>query len=119
MMDWTDRHCRVLHRLITRHTRLYTEMVTTGALLGSTLAVLAYVRVRFFYPEAGDAIAMTVASSILLIVLSANIIGAMLPLAFHKLKIDPALTSSPFIATIMDATGLLIYFNIAKLLLGM
>jgi tRNA-dihydrouridine synthase A len=33
MMDWTDRHCRFLHRLITRHTRLYTEMVTTGALL--------------------------------------------------------------------------------------
>ena len=33
MMDWTDRHCRVLHRSITRHTRLYTEMVTTGALL--------------------------------------------------------------------------------------
>ena len=33
MMDWTDRHCRHLHRLITRRTRLYTEMVTTGALL--------------------------------------------------------------------------------------
>jgi tRNA-dihydrouridine synthase A len=33
MMDWTDRHCRVLHRLITSRTRLYTEMVTTGALL--------------------------------------------------------------------------------------
>ena len=33
MMDWTDRHCRRLHRLITRRTRLYTEMVTTGALL--------------------------------------------------------------------------------------
>ena len=33
MLDWTDRHCRSLHRLITRHTRLYTEMVTTGALL--------------------------------------------------------------------------------------
>jgi tRNA-dihydrouridine synthase A len=33
MMDWTDRHCRVLHRLITQHTRLYTEMVTTGALI--------------------------------------------------------------------------------------
>jgi tRNA-dihydrouridine synthase A len=33
MMDWTDRHCRHFHRLITRHTRLYTEMVTTGALL--------------------------------------------------------------------------------------
>ena len=33
MMDWTDRHCRYFHRLITRHARLYTEMVTTGALL--------------------------------------------------------------------------------------
>ena len=33
MMDWTDRHCRFFHRLITRHTRLYTEMVTTGALM--------------------------------------------------------------------------------------
>jgi tRNA-dihydrouridine synthase A len=33
MLDWTDRHCRFLHRLITTHTRLYTEMVTTGALL--------------------------------------------------------------------------------------
>ena len=33
MMDWTDRHCRFLHRLLTRRTRLYTEMVTTGALL--------------------------------------------------------------------------------------
>jgi tRNA-dihydrouridine synthase A len=33
MMDWTDRHCRTLHRLLSRHVRLYTEMVTTGALL--------------------------------------------------------------------------------------
>ena len=37
MMDWTDRHCRYFHRLITRHTRLYTEMVTTGALLHGDL----------------------------------------------------------------------------------
>ncbi len=37
MLDWTDRHCRVFHRLITRRTRLYTEMVTTGALLHGDL----------------------------------------------------------------------------------
>ena len=37
MMDWTDRHCRYFHRLISRHTRLYTEMVTTGALLHGDL----------------------------------------------------------------------------------
>src|SRR3978361_2471029 len=33
MMDWTDRHCRYFHRLLTRHALLYTEMVTTGALV--------------------------------------------------------------------------------------
>jgi tRNA-dihydrouridine synthase A len=33
MLEWTDKHCRALHRLLTRRTRLYTEMVTTGALL--------------------------------------------------------------------------------------
>jgi tRNA-dihydrouridine synthase A len=38
MMDWTDRHCRWFHRSITRHTRLYTEMVTTGALLHGDVA---------------------------------------------------------------------------------
>jgi tRNA-dihydrouridine synthase A len=38
MMDWTDRHCRVFHRQITRHTWLYTEMVTTGALLYGDMA---------------------------------------------------------------------------------
>ncbi|MEP7282800.1 MAG: tRNA dihydrouridine(20/20a) synthase DusA [Rubrivivax sp.] len=38
MMDWTDRHCRVFHRLISRRARLYTEMVTTGALLHGDVA---------------------------------------------------------------------------------
>jgi tRNA-dihydrouridine synthase A len=33
MIDWTDRHCRYFHRLLSRHARLYTEMITTGALL--------------------------------------------------------------------------------------
>jgi tRNA-dihydrouridine synthase A len=38
MMDWTDRHCRYFHRLLTRHARLYTEMITTGALLHGDVA---------------------------------------------------------------------------------
>ncbi|EXJ11115.1 MULTISPECIES: tRNA dihydrouridine(20/20a) synthase DusA [Nitrincola] len=43
MMDWTDKHCRYLHRLISKHTVLYTEMVTTGALIhGDTKRFLAY-----------------------------------------------------------------------------
>jgi tRNA-dihydrouridine synthase A len=43
MMDWTDRHCRVFHRLMTRHGRLYTEMLTTGAILhGDRQRLLAF-----------------------------------------------------------------------------
>ena len=38
MMDWTDRHCRYFHRLLTRHALLYTEMVTTGALVHGDVA---------------------------------------------------------------------------------
>ncbi len=38
MMDWTDRHCRSLHRMLSRHAWLYTEMVTTGALLHGDVA---------------------------------------------------------------------------------
>ena len=38
MIDWTDRHCRYLHRLLSRHARLYTEMITTGALLHGDVA---------------------------------------------------------------------------------
>jgi tRNA-dihydrouridine synthase A len=43
MMDWTDRHCRVFHRLMTRHARLYTEMLTTGAILhGDRVRLLGF-----------------------------------------------------------------------------
>jgi tRNA-dihydrouridine synthase A len=43
MMDWTDRHCRVFHRLMTRHARLYTEMLTTGAIIhGDRLRLLGF-----------------------------------------------------------------------------
>ena len=38
MMDWTDKHCRYFHRLLTKQTRLYTEMVTTGALIHGDVA---------------------------------------------------------------------------------
>ena len=92
---------------------------STGLLLGSTLAIFAFVRVLLLKSGAGTPIALTIGLAVFAIVLVSNIVGAMLPIAFHKLKIDPALTSSPFLATIMDATGLLIYFNIAKLVLGL
>ncbi|NJK44863.1 MAG: magnesium transporter [Pleurocapsa sp. SU_196_0] len=99
--------------------RVFFKEIGTGAMLGATLAALAFARVKLLYADTSDSIALTVALSILVIVMVANLIGALLPIAFFKLKIDPAVTSSPFIATVMDATGLLIYFNIAKLVLGL
>jgi magnesium transporter len=98
--------------------RVLVKEFGTGLLLGGTLAVFAFVRVLLLKRDAGTGVALAIALAVFAIVLVANIVGAMLPIGFYKLKIDPALTSSPFLATIMDATGLLIYFNIAKLVLG-
>jgi magnesium transporter len=89
----------------------------TGLLLGITLAVFAFIRVYLVYSKAGLGVAIAVSLAVLAIVLVANIVGALLPIAFFKLKIDPAVTSSPFLATVMDATGLLIYFSIAQVVL--
>ena len=51
MMDWTDRHCRYFHRLLAPHARLYTEMVTTGAVLhGESLYRLRAGALPFTYP---------------------------------------------------------------------
>ncbi len=97
--------------------RVFFKELATGLLLGATLAALSFVRARFFYANSNNNIALTVATSVFAIVLTANLIGALLPIAFYKLKIDPALTSSPFIATVMDATGLIIYFSVAKFFL--
>ena len=88
-----------------------------GLLIGATIGVVAFFRIVIFRSTQGVGLAITAAVSMFLIAIFANITGALLPLLFKKLKIDPALTSSPFLATIMDATGLLIYFNIAKVVL--
>ncbi len=98
--------------------KVFAKEFSTGLLLGVTLAVFAFVRVLLINQKAGPSVALAIALSVFAIVLVSNIVGALLPIGFYKLKIDPALTSSPFLATVMDATGLLIYFNIAKVVLG-
>jgi magnesium transporter len=59
-----------------------------------------------------------VALSILAICTWANTIGALIPLVAQRMKIDPALVSAPLITTLVDATGLVIYFVIANMLLS-
>ena len=60
---------------------------------------------------------LTVCFSLMIAVMIANSIGGLLPLLAKKIKQDPAIMASPMITTIVDACSLIVYFNIAKLLL--
>ena len=61
--------------------------------------------------------AMVIAYAVAFICLWGTIIGSMLPLVFHQIGADPALASSPFVATFVDVTGIFAYFTIATLIL--
>jgi Mg/Co/Ni transporter MgtE len=86
-----------------------------GVLLGLLLGLIALGRATLW--GSGLQLSFVVALTILAIVTWANLIGAVIPLAAQRLKIDPALVSAPFITTLVDATGLIIYFLIANALL--
>jgi len=47
-----------------------------------------------------------------------TLVGSMLPLVFKRIGVDPAVASSPFVATFVDVTGIVIYFNIARIVLS-
>lgn len=86
-----------------------------GLLLGGTLGVIVFLRAYFWH--GGAEIGIIVGLTMIALVLWANIIGAILPIMLRKLRFDPAVVSSPFITTMADVTGLIIYFNIAKAIL--
>jgi magnesium transporter len=65
----------------------------------------------------GTSLASVVAISLVAVVLVGTVVGAMLPLLFQRLGFDPAVASSPFVASLVDVTGLVIYFNVARQLL--
>lgn len=87
-----------------------------GLLLGVGLAIFAFVRSITWDDDIG--LALTVSLSILVIVIWANAMGAVLPLLVARLKMDPTVVSGPVMSTLVDATGLFIYFSIAGLILG-
>lgn len=64
-------------------------------------------------------VALTVSVSLLGIVLWGAISGAMIPILLKRLKLDPATSSAPFVATLVDVTGLIIYFTVAAYVLGL
>ncbi|QOS99241.1 magnesium transporter [Brevibacterium sp. JNUCC-42] len=91
--------------------------VSTGVLLGLCIGIAALIRAGFL--GVGFDVGTVVAVTASFIVVWASIVAAALPLILHKLKIDPAVVSGPFITTLVDGTGLIIYFTMAKLLLNL
>jgi magnesium transporter len=90
----------------------------TAVVLGGLLAVLTFGR-ALLLPDVGVNIGMTVAITVAAIVVWAGVLGAVLPLVLKQLRVDPAVVSAPFITTLVDGTGLLIYFTAARIILGL
>lgn len=91
--------------------------VMAGALLG---AILGTVATGWAYWLQGNlAVALSVGVSLIAIAILASIAGSALPFLFRSFGFDPALMSAPFITTAVDVLGVLIYFNVARLILGL
>jgi len=97
--------------------RVWLHETAVGLLLGLGMAVVAYTRAITW--ESDPALALTVSVAIMGIVLWATSIGSILPLVAARLRIDPTVVSGPVMSTLVDATGLFIYFSIARLVLGL
>jgi magnesium transporter len=71
------------------------------------------------YFTAGAVFAATISVSLFIVISNAGIVGALVPLTFKRIKIDPALAAAPFISTLNDIVGILIYLSIATFILSM
>jgi len=89
--------------------------LSTGILLGAVMGLVALIRAQIL--GVGFDIGSVVAITAICIVIWASIVAAVMPLVLHKLRVDPAVVSGPLISTLVDGTGLIIYFTMAKLLL--
>lgn len=95
--------------------RVFKRELVMGTFLGGALGLMAYFRV--YLQDFDIMLGAIVATALLATLLTANLIGALMPLILKKINLDPALTAGPFIATIMDAVGIAIYFQIAFILM--
>ncbi len=103
--------------------RIMHREIFSGIMLGGTLSVISFSVItcwHFLSPVFGDhylLIAFVVGCSLIGVVLWGTLMGSMLPLLLKRLGADPAASSTPFVATLVDVTGLLIYFSFAMLFL--
>jgi magnesium transporter len=106
--------------------RVLRHELLMGLALGVTLGTIGFLRARFL--TAGDLLenpngthadiwnlAYVISLAVTAICIWGTLIGSMLPITFKRLGVDPGIASSPFVATFVDVTGIIIYFSIAKL----
>ncbi len=100
--------------------RIMKREIISGLLLGTVLGLIGYTRVIIWhgvFPEVyGDhyqLIGLVLGITLLGSVVWGTLCGSMLPLALKRLGADPAVSSAPFVATLVDVTGLVIYFSVA------
>jgi magnesium transporter len=104
--------------------RVFVREIGTSFLLGLILGGIGLLRVVLWpsresvFGEHFVLIGLTVSVSLVWIVVWGSIAGAMLPFALRRLGLDPASASAPFVATIVDVTGLVIYFSVATAILS-
>lgn len=99
--------------------RVMRREILSGLMLGAILGSIGFLRIVLWstfsdiYGAHPYLIALTVGLSLIGIVLWGSLAGSMLPILMKRLKLDPATSSAPFVATLVDVTGLIIYFSMA------
>lgn len=96
--------------------RVVGREATTGVLVGLLVAPIAFVQALFW--RAPLPLALTVSVTMFAICVWSTTVGSMIPILAQRFGVDPAVLSAPLITTLVDATGLVIYFSIAKIILG-
>jgi magnesium transporter len=103
--------------------RVVRRELAAGLVLGSALAAIGFTRIVAWeslfhiYGEHWLLIAITVGATLIGVVTFGTLTGSMLPLVLRRLGADPASASAPFVATLVDVTGLVIYFTVASIVL--
>jgi magnesium transporter len=94
-----------------------TKELAVGLSMGIVMAVVAFGRAALL--NVGSKVGLVVALTIASICVWSAVVAAVLPLVLRKLRVDPAVVSAPLITTVVDGTGLFIYFTIAKVILDL
>jgi magnesium transporter len=103
--------------------RVLRREIASGLMLGSILGSIGLARILLWparqrvYGEHYAMVGITVALSLVGVVLFGSLCGAMLPFLLRRIGLDPATASAPFVATLVDVTGLVIYFSVASVVL--